>query len=118
MTGDHVKFTASKLNHQITTTITCTTKNIIYLITCLKCLIQYVGESHRMLKERFAEHQGYVKNKILSKATGQHFNLPGHSLSDMHITALEHVHNNDHTFRKIGEKMYIKLGNTKHKGLI
>ena len=118
MTGDHVKFTASKLNHQITTTITCTTKNIIYLITCLKCLIQYVGESHRMLKERFAEHQGYVKNKILSKATGQHFNLPGHSLSDMHITSLEHVHNNDHTFRKIGEKMYIKLGNTKHKGLI
>ena len=117
MTGDHVKFTASKLNHQITTTITCTTKNIIYLITCLKCLIQYVGESHRMLKERFAEHQGYVKNKILSKATGQHFNLPGHSLSDMHITALEQVHHNDETYRKIREKHYIKLANTKHKGM-
>ena len=27
MTGDHVKFTASKQHHQITTTITCTTGN-------------------------------------------------------------------------------------------
>ena len=117
MTGQHVKFTASNHHHTITTNITCTTRNIIYLITCLKCLMQYVGETDRRLKDRFLEHQGYVRNQNLSKATGQHFNLPGHSLSDMQITALEHVHHNDETYRKVREKYYIRLGNTKHKGM-
>ena len=60
-----------------------------------------------MLKERFAEHQGYVKNKILSKATGQHFNLSGHSLNDMHITALEQVYPNDHTYIETSERKFI-----------
>ena len=44
-------------------------------------------------------------------------NLPGHSLSDMHITALEHVQNADETFRKIRDKLYIRLANTKVKGM-
>ena len=117
MTGDHVKFTATKYIHQITTQITCNTRNLIYLITCLKCLMQYVGETDRRLKDRFLEHQGYVRNKHLNKATGEHFNLPGHSLSDMHITALEHVQNADEAFRKVREKMYTRLGNTKLKGM-
>ena len=47
----------------------------------------------------------------------KHFNLPGHSLCDMHITALEHVQNADEAFRKVREKMYIRLGNTKLKGM-
>ena len=117
MTGQHVKFTASNYHHIITTNITCQTSNVIYLITCLKCLMQYVGETDRRLKDRFLEHQGYVRNQKLDKATGQHFNLPGHRLSDMHITALEHVHHKDETYRKIREKHYIKLANTKHKGM-
>ena len=78
--------------------------------------MQYVGETDRRLKDRFLEHQGYVRNQKLSKATGHHFNLPIY-LSDMQITALEHVHHNDETYRKIREKHYIKLGNTKHKGM-
>ena len=76
--------------------------------------MQYVGETDRRLKDRFAEHQGYVRNQKLTKATGQHFS---HSLSDMHITALEHVQNADETFRKIREKLYIRLANTKVKGM-
>ena len=79
--------------------------------------MQYIGETDRRLKDRFLEHQGYVRGNKLSKATGQHFNLPGHKLSDMHITALEQIHNDDPMYRKIREKMYINLGNTKHKGM-
>ena len=117
MVGDHVKATASSYQHQITTKVTCTTSNIIYLITCMKCLMQYVGETKRRLKDRLAEHQGYVRNKDLTKATGQHFNTRGHSIYDMHITILEHVKNADEVFRKIREKMYINLFNTKDKGM-
>ena len=118
MVGDHVKATASSYQHQITTKVTCTTtSNIIYLITCMKCLMQYVGETKRRLKDRLAEHQGYVRNQDLTKATGQHFNTRGHSIYDMHITILEHVRNADEVFRKIREKMYINLFNTKEKGM-
>ena len=117
MTGDHVKATASSYHHQITTKVTCTSSNIIYLITCRKCLMQYVGETSRRLKDRFAEHQGYVRNKDLTMATGQHFNNRGHSIYDMQITILEHVQNANEVFRKIREKMYINLFNTKDKGM-
>ena len=35
-----------------------------------------------------------VNNKILSQPTGQHFNLPGHSLANMNVTILEKVKKN------------------------
>ena len=47
------------------------------------------GESERSLRERFIKHKGYVNNKILSKATGTHFNEKGHLVSDMEITIIE-----------------------------
>ena len=116
-TGDHVKATASNYHHQIIQEVNCTSSNVIYLITCQKCDIQYVGETDRKMKERFAEHQGYVRNKNLSKATGEHFNLPAHKLSDMRIRILEQIFNKDPFYRKKREHMYINKFNTKLKGL-
>ena len=43
----------------------------------------------KILKFRLAEHKGYITNKDETKATGKHFNTPGHSLSDLSITILE-----------------------------
>ena len=91
--------------------------NIIYLLGCNRCPQQYIGETERTLKERFAEHRGYVKNKILSKATGKHFNEVGHRESDMTITILEKVFNTNPQYRKQREKMWINKFNTKYKGL-
>ena len=58
------------------------------VIECLKenCKLRYVGETERKLKERFSDHKQYVKSIIPTQATGEHFNLPGHSLSDMSLT--------------------------------
>jgi GIY-YIG catalytic domain len=36
--------------------ISCTSKNVVYLITCKLCGLQYVGETGRMLKERINDH--------------------------------------------------------------
>ena len=47
--------------------------------------MQYIGETGRYAKDRFKEHIGYVENKQLEKATGEHFNLKGHSVSDMKL---------------------------------
>ncbi len=35
----------------------CESTMVIYLITCNKCKMQYVGKTERMLKERHREHR-------------------------------------------------------------
>ena len=79
--------------------------------------MQYVGESERSLHDRFSEHRGYVTQQHLTKATGYHFNLPGHSVSDMRVTILEKIHSSDPLVRKEREEMFIRQLNTKYKGL-
>ena len=37
--------------------ITCETKNLIYMIQCNRCHLQYIGETKRRLKDRFNEHR-------------------------------------------------------------
>ena len=116
-TGDHVTSAASDYHHQIHQSVNCNTSNVIYLITCLKCSVQYVGETDRRLKDRFCEHKSYVTSKKLDQATGHHFNTKGHSVSDMRITILEQVQNKDPFYRKEREHMYINLFDTKGNGL-
>ena len=98
----------------------CNSYNIIYLISCLKnnCKEKYyVGQSKRILKFRISDHRGYVVNQHLDKTIGEHFNRPGHSLSDLSVTALEQVKKNDLFYRREREKYFINKFNTQHKGM-
>ena len=72
--------------------------------------------TERSLQERFSEHKHYVISKLTTKATGFHFNLPGHSVSDMTLTILEKVFNQNPQYRKQREKMWITQFNTKYRG--
>ena len=112
-----IKSTSNNLTVDINTSVNCKSTNIVYCITCIKCKMQYVGESERSLKERFNEHRGYVMNKHLSKSTGCHFNLPGHKVSDMRVAIIEKVHDSDPLVRKQREELFIQKLNTKYKGL-
>ena len=67
-----------------------------------------MGETEQTLSQRFAEHRGYVRNRKLEKATGAHFNLPGHSMADMKITIIEKVMSDDPQMRKLRETHFIK----------
>ena len=82
-----------------------------------KCGKRYIGESEKQLKERLGQHKGYIKNKILSQPTGAHFNLPGHTLSNMNVTILEKVKHFDTLYRKEREKFHIRKFNTFHDGI-
>ena len=79
--------------------------------------MQYIGESDRSMKERFGEHKGYVANQHLHRATGHHFNLPGHKIHHMEITILEKIHSKNEKVRKTRESMFIEHFNTKYKGI-
>ena len=115
--GKSVKATATKTEVAINKPVNCQTKNAIYLIGCRKCAMQYIGETDRTLQTRFSEHRGYVTNRHLAKATGYHFNLPGHSISDMEVTVLEKIFNLDPQYRKTREAKWIQEFNTKYKGM-
>ena len=69
------------------------------------------------MKHRLSEHWGYVYNQVKSVATGEHFNLPGHSLANIKITILEQVKKNDILYRKEREKYLINKFNTYYQGL-
>lgn len=70
----------------------CHTKNIIYLVTCMKCKKQYIGESSRSLRDRLNDHKSDIRNK---KATplATHFNMPNHSVLDLRIIPISIVEN-------------------------
>ena len=112
-----MKSVQSDYRVEINKNVDCQTQNLIYLISCKKCETQYVGETARTLQSRISEHLGYIKNKKLTKATGEHFNLKGHKQSDMEVSIIEKMNSSSEQFRKQREKMYIQKFNTKYKGM-
>ena len=62
-----------------------------------------------MLRFSLADPCGYVRSEHLGKATGSHFNLPGHSLADITITVIEQSIRNNSRYRKEREEFYINL---------
>ena len=99
--------------------LNCESQNVIYLIECSKdhCKQRYIGETGRFFKKRISQHVGYVKNKITHQATGHHFNLPGHSISNMKVTIIEKVEKFEINYRKEREHHFIRKFNTYYKGL-
>ena len=84
-------YTNKKFTWKIGRSISCQSRNIVYLLECDKsnCRKQYIGVTGQELRERIYQHVGYVRNKLTNKATGQHFNLPGHAIHNMKFTVIE-----------------------------
>jgi hypothetical protein len=95
--------------------ISCEMLNVIYLITCKKCGIQYVGETGRKLRERLYEHLYSIRNKDrISTPVSLHFSLPDHKIKDLSILIIERCQNyTDNSvmtkFRKGSEQYWIWL---------
>ena len=115
--GSEVKKIKQKWN--ITKNVNCETFNCVYMLECQKtsCKQRYIGETDRKISERISEHRGYIHNKKLNQATGAHFNLPGHGLSDMKFTVLEKVMKTDENYRKERESYHIRIFNTFYRGI-
>ena len=99
--------------------LNCNSYNVVYAIICKKekCQQIYIGETKRMLKFRLADHRGYVTNRVTSQATGEHFNLPGHSLADLSITILEQTNRKSSEYRKERESYFIRKFDTYYHGI-
>ncbi len=95
-------FTNKSYFAQSHTPMSCNTGNVIYLVTCKKCGLQYVGKTEQYLKRRVSGHRTTIKRK--EKYFGQHFSSNDHSLDDYSIQIIEKVYDvqgeTNHQFTK------------------
>ena len=58
--------------------MTCQTSNCIYLLSCKKEGLQYVGETGRTVAKRFADNRDSMHQHATTKPVGQHYQEAGH----------------------------------------
>ena len=63
-TGTTVRSSTGRI-HQVCATATCKTRNVIYLIECKCCRLQYVGETKNPLHIRLNGHRNDINTTIL-----------------------------------------------------
>ena len=71
----------------------------------------------RTFQKRLYEHTYYVKSEKFTEPSGEHFNLPGHSLHHLKGLALEEVRNSDPFVLRAWEALLIQKFNTYNRGL-
>lgn len=95
----------------------CSARNLIYLITCTKCELQYIGETGDTLRNRLNNHRSDIKNKKQT-AVGVHFNTLHHTMRDISITPIEILETDSIEHRKNREYYWQnKLGTIYPRGL-
>ena len=77
----------NSVTHHIYSKYTCSSTDLIYLITCSKCPAFYIGETGRKLSDRIKEHLRDINNKN-NKQIPNHFNLFDHSINHLRVKAL------------------------------
>lgn len=103
--------TKTKISYPIRHHLSCTSSNIVYLITCSKCKKQYVGMTTKQLNTRLNHHRTAIFNKKRTYLHS-HFNLPDHSIKNLTIQAIDHIQMENESnvtseLRKL-EKFWIK----------
>ena len=84
---DTVHIHSTGLDQYITDNIYCNSRNIVYIITCLKCSQQYIGETSRTLRDRLNDHKSNIKTKKFTPIS-VHFNQQDHTIKDLKITPI------------------------------
>ena len=73
--GNHIKSHSTGQSFPLLTNsnLNCLSTNIIYLVTCRVCGLQYVGETKRKFAERMREHIDKIRKKDSSQLVYSHF---------------------------------------------
>ena len=106
-TGTTVQSTSTGCSFNVRATATCKASNVIYIIECTLCNMQYVGETQNALHIRLNGHRNDMKHKRVDKPVAAHFNRPGHSLADLTIMVLELMRSHNPDLRKKRESYWI-----------
>ena len=81
--SDHLTSASTNRIYQITQHLHCKTKNMIYLVTCNKCNVQYTASTTNKFKARFRNHKSAMSTKKSTCEVAIHFNKETHAFSDL-----------------------------------
>ena len=110
----------------ITSRVTCTSRNVVYRITCEKqcgqCrkILPYIGISTQRVCDRIQQHRGTIFNpgqQGSTKAVAQHFQLPGHTFGHFKTIVLEQVHSTSEFVLRSRERLWIRRYDSIRQGL-
>ena len=97
---------------------TCTSTNIVYILTCKRCTILYVGETKRRLADRVTEHLRSIRQNLPGYPVANHFNPPsGCSIQDLMVTAAISCRGSDRDRLIAENRLIAKLGTLTPNGL-
>ena len=102
--------------------LACTTKNIVYLITCRVCQFQYVGMTTGSLRQRFYGHRSSINYAIKNIRSNnillyEHFASYSHTLSDVSVQIIYHYNGIEDNARDVllsVEEYYMRVLSTLH----
>ena len=112
-------FTSSTTKHTYTieSNMNCNSTNIIYLITCTYCKLQYVGQTKRKLKDRLNDHKSNIRTNKQT-AISIHLNSTPHDTTHLQIIPIEQIEHNNPEQIILREQHWINTLQTKYpKGL-
>ena len=94
--------------------LNCTTENVIYLISCRLCNIQYVGETRNSIQRRFTGHRFDIESGKSNQLIHHHFHRGNHGLSNCEIIPIEKIENEDLSHRGLNQEQ-LKRALTKYR---
>ena len=115
--ADSFTFSNDKTSFKINHICDCSKRCLIYLITCNRCLKQYVGQTVDEFRYRWNNYKDNAKKFESGEHCEQrhlyeHFNLPGYSgfLNDVYVTL---IHKTDTKYPTKREDYWIHILKTK-----
>ena len=119
--SSHVTGTSYTVNHRLD----CNSRNVVYLINCKVCGLQYVGSTTTKFRLRFNNHKSRLRahskmsaaNKGKDDTIYKHFHSDEHhGLRDIEIHLIDKVNEKDNLLAKEGQWAY-RLRSVRPEGL-
>jgi len=84
--------------------LTCKSENVIYMIYCKVCNIQYIGETKQKLIRRFSNHKTNINGKKSGQIVHKHFEESGHGVSNLRVIPIEIIDKRNVNLQNLSEK--------------
>lgn len=107
--------TASNFSLKINGDFTCDSANVIYMLECSTCRMQYIGHTETSFRLRFNNHRAHASN-LPHLPLSKHVQMPGHSFENIKATILQSGFKTHHD-REVRESYLINKFNTLHSGI-
>ena len=77
--------------YKINQDLSCSSKNVVYLASCYKCNLQYVGSTSTEFKVRFRNHKSSMLTNKKMCELAVHFNCTKHGMSEISFILIEKI---------------------------